>query len=71
MATIRRKKVYLTPQDAERFSGLSREALAQHVRRGLLTHYRTAGNHRRYDVDELRKLKSARQKQCLNDEGEL
>lgn len=59
MTKIRKVKtrVYLTPKEAERFTRLARARLARYVRRGTLTHYRTGGNHRRYDLDELKVLR--------------
>ncbi len=60
MTRIHKAKVYLTPKDASRFTSLPRAMLACYVRRGVLTHYRTEGNHRRYDLDELRTMRKAR-----------
>ena len=59
MIKIRRMETYLSPQDAERFTHLSRAALLRYVKRGILTHYRTSGNHRRYAISELRALRDA------------
>ncbi len=59
MTKIRRIETYLSPKDAERFTRLSRGALARYVRRGVLTHYRTTGGHRRYALSELRALRDA------------
>ncbi len=56
MTKIRRVETYLGPQGAERFTGLSRNALARYVRRGALTHFRTSGGHRRYALSELKAL---------------
>lgn len=58
MTKIRKVKVYLAPKAAERLTRLSRAALARCVRHGVLTHYRTEGNHRRYDLDELKAMRS-------------
>ncbi len=56
MTKIRRVETYLGPQGAERFTGLSRNTLIRYVRRGVLTHFRTTGGHRRYRLSELRAL---------------
>ena len=59
MTKIRRVETYLSPKGAERFTGLSRNALARYVRQGALTHFRTSGGHRRYGLSELRALRKA------------
>ncbi len=59
MTKIRRVETYLSPKEAERFNGLSRNALIRYVQRGVLTHYRTTGRHRRYALSELRALREA------------
>ena len=59
MTKIHRVETYFSPFNAERFTGLSRAALLRYVRRGVLTHYRTSGNHRRYALSELRTLREA------------
>ena len=59
MIKIRRMETYLSPQDAERFTRLSRATLLRCVKRGTLTHYRSSGNHRRYALSELRALRDA------------
>ena len=59
MTKIRRVETYFSPKDAERFTGLPRKALARYVRRGVLTHYRTTGRHRRYALSELKALREA------------
>ncbi len=56
MTRIRRVETLLGPKDAERLTGLSRNALIRYVRRGVLSHFRTAGGHRRYKLSELRAL---------------
>jgi hypothetical protein len=56
MTKVRRVETFLSPLDAQRLTRLSRAALARAVRRGLLTHYRTSGGHRRYALSELRGL---------------
>ena len=48
MTKIRRVETYLGPKGAERFTGLSRNALIRYVQRGAITHFRTSGGHRRY-----------------------
>ena len=60
MVGVREIKVFVLPVDAMRLTGLSRAQLAALARRGVLTHYRTKGNHRRYDISELRGLRQAR-----------
>lgn len=57
MTAVRRVKTYLSPKDAARVARLTPAELASLARRGVLTHYRTRGNHRRYDLDELRALR--------------
>ena len=57
MTRIRRVETYLGPRDAERFTGLSRSALIRYVQRGVLTHFRTSGGHRRYALSELKALR--------------
>ena len=59
MTKIRRVETYLGPKGAERFTGLSRNALIRYVQRGMLTHYRTTGRHRRYALSELKTLREA------------
>ena len=59
MTKIRRVETYFSPKGAERFTGLSRNALIRYVRRGTLTHFRTTGGHRRYSLSELRALREA------------
>ncbi len=59
MSKIRRVETYFSPKDAERFCGLSRNALIRYVRRGALTHFRTSGGHRRYALSELKALREA------------
>ena len=56
MTKIRRVETYLGPKGAERLTGLSRNTLVRYVRRGVLSHFRTAGDHRRYKLSELRAL---------------
>lgn len=56
MARIHRIETYLGPKDAERFTGIDAAKLARFARRGVLTQYRTSGNHRRYKLDELKRL---------------
>ena len=56
MTKIRRVEIYFSPKDAERFTGLSRNALIRYVRRGALTQFRTTGGHRRYSLSELKAL---------------
>lgn len=59
MTKIRRVETYLGPKDAERFTRLSRNALALYVRPGVLTQYRTEGGHRRFARSELKALRQA------------
>ncbi len=59
MTKIRRVETYLGPKGAEQFTGLSRSALIRYVRRGVLTHFRTPGRHRRYAMSELKALREA------------
>ena len=59
MTKIRRAEVYLSPKEAERFTGLSRNALIRYVQQGVLSHYRTTGRHRRYTLSELKALREA------------
>ena len=56
MTKIRRVETYFSPKDAERFTGLPRNALVRYARRGILTQYRTTGGHRRYRLSELKAL---------------
>ncbi len=56
MTKIRRVETYLSPMGAERLTGLSRNTLNRYARRGFLTQFRTAGDHRRYKLSELRAL---------------
>ncbi len=56
MTKIRRVETYLSPKWAERFTGLSRNALIYYARRGILTQFRTTGLHRRYRLSELQAL---------------
>jgi excisionase family DNA binding protein len=56
MTKIRREEVYLSPKEAEQFTGVSRKALIAYVKTGVLTQYRTEGRHRRYALSELRAL---------------
>lgn len=56
MTKVRRIETYLSPQNAVRLTRLSRTALARYVRQAYLTHYRTAGGHRRYALSELQAL---------------
>ena len=58
MTKIHRVETYFSPLNAERFTGLSRAALLRYVRRGVLTHYRTSGNHRRFALSELQALRA-------------
>lgn len=60
MAKIHRVETYLGPKDAARFTGVDAAKLASLARRGVLTHYRTDGNHRRYKLDELKALRKTR-----------
>jgi predicted site-specific integrase-resolvase len=53
MTRIRRVETLLGPKDAERLTGLSRNTLFRYVRRGVLSHFRTDGGHRRYKLSEL------------------
>ena len=57
MTKVCRIETYLSPKNAERFTRLSRTALARYVRQAILIHYRTAGGHRRYALSELEALK--------------
>ena len=60
--------------DAVRLTRCSRAMLARYVRRGVLTHYRTEGGHRRYDLDELKALRDklkARRAVLLGDTARL
>ena len=69
MTKVRRIETYLSPKNAERFTRLSRTALARYVRQAFLIHYRTAGGHRRYALSELQALKrseTATRKQGAN-----
>ncbi len=59
MTKIRRVETFLGPKGAERLTGLSRNTLVRYVRRGVLSHFRTAGDHRRYKLSELRALREA------------
>jgi DNA-binding transcriptional MerR regulator len=59
MTKIRRVETYLGPKGAERFTGLSRKTLIRYARLGVLTQFRTAGNHRRYRLSELKDLREA------------
>jgi DNA-binding transcriptional MerR regulator len=59
MTKIHRVETYLSPRNAERLTSLRRTTLARYVKRGLLTHYRTQGGHRRYALSELRALRDA------------
>src|SRR5258708_129409 len=59
MNKIQRLETYFSPQYAMRYTGLSRAALLCYVRRGILTHYRTSGNHRRFALSELRALRDS------------
>jgi len=56
MTKIRRVETYFSPLNAQRYTGLSRDTLIRCVQRGVLTHYRTSGNHRRFALSELRAL---------------
>ncbi len=56
MTKIRRVETYFSPKDAERFTGLSRNVLIAYARRGMLTQFRTTGDHRRYKLSELKAL---------------
>lgn len=73
MAKIRRIETYLSPKNAERFTGLSRNVLMRYARQGVLTQFRTDGDHRRYKLSELKALcealdrrsgRTAKQKGC-------
>ena len=59
MTKIHRVETYLTPASAERLTSVRRTTLVRYVKRGLLTHYRTQGGHRRYALSELRALRDA------------
>jgi len=59
MTKIRRVETYIGPKNAERFTGLSPDTLIRYVRRGILTLFRTDGDHRRYKLSELRALCAA------------
>ncbi len=59
MTKIRRVETYFGPKGAERFTGLSRNALIRYVRRGALTQFRTTGGHSRYSLSELKALREA------------
>lgn len=63
MAKIHRVETYLGPKDAARFTGIHAAKLAGLARRGVLTHYRTDGNHRRYRLDELKRLRATPRRQ--------
>ena len=63
MTKIHRLETYFSPLYAERFTGLSRATLLGYVRRGVLTHYRTSGNHRRFALSELQALREALRRQ--------
>ena len=56
MAKVQRVESYLTPRDAERLTRLRRSTLLTYLNRGLLTHFRTKGGHRRFALSELRAL---------------
>ncbi len=66
MTKVRSVETYLSPKGAERFSGLSRNTLIRYVQRGVLTHYRTTGGHRRYALSQLRALREAQKGGALN-----
>ncbi len=59
MTKIRRVETYLSPKDAEQLTRLSHTALQRYVRRGVLSHFRTSGGHRRYALSELQALRDA------------
>ena len=59
MSKVHRVETYISPLNAARFMGLRSSALRAYVRRGLLSHYRTEGGHRRYALSELRALREA------------
>lgn len=61
MPKIHAVETYVSPLNAERFTGLSRVNLKHYVRRGFLSHFRTEGGHRRYALSELRALREALQ----------
>jgi DNA-binding transcriptional MerR regulator len=69
MTKIRRVETYFSPKGAERFTGLSRNALIRYVRRGVLTHFRTAGGHRRYALSELKALREALERRAARQAG--
>lgn len=48
----------LSIKEASIEMGVSKETLRNWERKGILVSYRTVGNHRRYDSDDLEKLKT-------------
>ncbi len=65
MTKIRKVETYLSPRDAERITNLRRTRLARYVRRGILSHFRTAGGHQRFALSELRALREALQRRSV------